>query len=74
MIINIAISSNRRFLPVTYSNIVEGLLSAGIETDLYNRIRKAGIFPYLCTDAFIFHYKAKTVGVYGKVDRDRLDF
>ena len=30
MIINIAISSNRRFLPVTYSNIVKGLLSAGI--------------------------------------------
>lgn len=50
------------------------LINLHQETDLYNRIRKAGVFPYLCTDAFIFHYKAKTVGVYGKVDRDRLDF
>ena len=48
------------------------LINLHQETDLYERMKTNGTFPYLCIDTFIFHYKAKTIGVYGKVDRNAI--
>jgi GT2 family glycosyltransferase len=50
------------------------LINIHQESDLYERIKKAGVSTHLCTDTFIFHYKAKTIGVHGKTDRNKVDF